>query len=306
MLLLRAPLHPPEITEEIRRRFSIRDEADGLEPVSEITAVVTNGGIGLPGDLMAKLPALRMIAVFGVGVDQIDLEQAKRRDIAITTTPHVLTDAVAEHAIALILAAGRRIVESDRFVRAGHWEHGKFGLGKGLGGQSLGILGYGRIGRRIGELARSLGMTVLYCDLRPDPTDTGSFRPTPEDLARDADLLVIAAAGGAGTTGLVGADVLAALGPEGLLVNVARGSVVDEDALVEALRSGRLGQAALDVFADEPRPHTKLLEFDNVVLTPHVASGTLDARLAMGRLVIDNLVAFVEGRDLVTPLPLDS
>ncbi|MDX1742140.1 MAG: 2-hydroxyacid dehydrogenase [Ruegeria sp.] len=302
MLMLRSPLQPPQITDEIRTRFDTRDEAEALAIAEKITAVVTKGDIGLPGEVMAQLPSLRMIAVYGVGVDKIDLAQARDRGIAVTTTPGVLTDAVAEQAIALILAATRRIAEGDRHVRTGAWAKGKLGLGYSIRGRTLGVLGYGRIGRRIAELARAMGMDILYTDIQAAADEKDAFRSSPAALAQDSDVLVIAAAGGSGTDGLVDQEVLSALGPNGLLVNVARGSVVNEADLIAALTSGDIAGAALDVFQNEPNPRPDLLKMSNVVLTPHLASATVDARLAMGRLVIDNLAAFFDDRPLVTPL----
>ncbi|WP_305988819.1 NAD(P)-dependent oxidoreductase [Roseibium sp. MMSF_3544] len=302
MLMLRSPLQPQEITDEIRARFDTRDEAAALADPSRITAVATKGDIGLPADLMARLPALQMIAVYGVGVDRIDLDQARDREIAVTTTPGVLTDAVAEHALALLLSAARRIVAGDAHVRTGAWAKAKLDLGFGLKGKTVGILGYGRIGRRIAELARGFGMTVIYSDLAAVPGEEAGYRASPEALARDADVLIVAAAGGDGTNGLVGADVLRALGPDGMLINVARGSIVDEEALISALGNGEVGGAALDVFQDEPSPRHEIMDLPNTIVTPHVSSATTDARRAMGRLVIDNLAAFFDGRPLVTPL----
>lgn len=302
MLMLRSPLSPADITEEIRSRFNVLDEADALQHPDEITAVATKGDIGLPGELMARLPALRLIAVYGVGVDKIDLEQARARKIAVTTTPGVLTEAVAEHAIALMLSARRRIPEGDRFIRAGKWRAGKLGLSAGISGRTLGILGYGRIGQRIGQMGRALGMKVIYSNLAPVTGEEADFRQTPLALAEEADILIIAAAGGDETRHIVDTHVMKALGSGGLLVNVARGSIVDEESLVTALQSGHLGMAALDVFEAEPTPSPALMELETVVMTPHISSATIDARRAMGRLVIDNIDAFFKGAPLLTPL----
>ena len=310
-LLLMTPFAPPELTAELERRFATHHfwemgEAGAIPPAvaARISAIATTGSIGASAALMAALPKLKMIAVNGVGFDAIDLEVARARGIAITTTPDVLTDAVADMAVSLALAASRRIVEGDRFVREGKWLAGRLGLGWSLRGQTAGILGYGRIGRRIAEILEAFEMTVLYCDLAPAPGREAAFRPTAEALARDCRVLIVAAAGGAGTRELVDCAVLRALGPSGLLVNVARGSVVKEPDLIAALEAGELGAAALDVFADEPKVPPALTARDNVIATPHIASATLEARLAMGRLVIDNLAAFFEGRPLVTPLAL--
>ena len=183
MLMLRAALQPPEITEEIRTRFEAVEEDEALANAGAVRAVVTKCDLGLPGDLMARMPALQMIAVYGVGVDLIDLDQARRRGITVTTTPDVLTDAVAEHAIALMLASARRVVEGDVHVRSGAWADGAVGLGYTLRGRRLGVLGYGRIGRRIAELARGIGMDTLYWNRSPVAEEQAAYCATPEALA---------------------------------------------------------------------------------------------------------------------------
>lgn len=304
MILLRAPLQPPEITQELLSRFDVVEIDAAIENKEQISVIVTKGDIGVPKSLMDMFSNLKLITVYGVGTDKIDLAQARERGIEVTTTPGVLTDAVAEQAIALMLAACRRIAEGDRFVRSGQWATGKLGLGYSLSGRSLGVVGYGRIGSRIGVLARGFGMSVLYSDLVPKVGEEDSFRATPLLLANDVDILVIAAAGGKDTAGIIDTSVINALGPHALLVNVSRGSIVNEEHLVSSLLAKRLGGAALDVFSSEPHPHPELLKLPNVVMTPHLASATTDARLAMGRMVIDNLSAFFAGKPLLTPLGL--
>jgi len=305
-ILLRSTLQPPEITQEILERFDIYREEKEIPPeaAQQITAVITNGGLGLSSEEMRALPALQMISVYGVGTDAIDLVQAKERGIQVATTPGVLTNAVAEMALALTLSAARRVAEGDRYVRAGQWLQGNLGLGWTLFGETVGILGYGRIGKRIGELTRAVGMKVLYTDLQPTPGEEETFRSSPLELARDCRVLIIAAEGGEKTRGLVNRTILKALGPDGLLVNIARGSVVNQQELILALEAGELGCAALDVFANEPQVPEELIAQQKLVLTPHVASATIDARRAMGRLVIDNLAAFLAGKTLLTPLNL--
>ncbi|MFN3276228.1 MAG: NAD(P)-dependent oxidoreductase, partial [Paracoccus sp. (in: a-proteobacteria)] len=214
----------------------------------------------------------------------------------------VLSTAVAEMALGLALAVGRRIAEGDRFVRAGHWAAGgKSALGRPVIEGRAGILGYGRIGRRLAGLLRGLGMPVLYT-ARTEKTDTpDSYRPDAVALARDCDVLFVTAAGGAGTRGLVDATVLDALGPQGLVINVARGPVVDAEALARALQAGTVGGAGLDVFDDEPDVPQSLLDAPNCVLTPHIGSATDAARAAMAALVLDNIAAHIAGRPLPTP-----
>ncbi|PYD75419.1 2-hydroxyacid dehydrogenase [Novacetimonas pomaceti] len=268
-----------------------------------IRAVVTGGGTGVPPDIMAALPQLGLIAINGIGTDAVDLNVARQRNIHVTTTPGVLTDDVADMAIALLLALSRGIVRGDRYVRDGKWPQGApIPLGHRVTGRVMGIVGMGHVGRAIARRAEAFGMRVAYNDVR-EMTDVGfAFHADLEDLARSSEILVVAAAGGAGSRGIVNAKVLEALGPEGLLINVARGSVVDEDALVAALQQGRIGGAGLDVFAHEPDVPPALLGMDNVVLQPHRASATVETRLAMGEMVLKNVAAFYAGEKLLSPV----
>ena len=267
-----------------------------------IRAIATNGVLGADAELINACPRLEIIACFGVGFDAIDLDRARARGIRVTNTPDVLTEDVADMAFALILASLRRIVEGDAYVRSGAWAKGALPLGRSLNGKRLGILGYGRIGRAIARRAPAFGMSVAYCDLAKDPGSQHVYHADPISLARASDILVAATAGGAATRNLVGPSVFDALGPDGLFVNVSRGSVVDEPALIAALEQKRIGGAALDVFWNEPDIDRRLLGFANVVLQPHHASGTIEARKAMGKLVRDNLAAHFAGRPLPTPV----
>jgi len=279
------------------------DRAAFLREVGpKIRAIATNGVLGAGAALIDACPKLEIIACFGVGFDAIDLERAKARGVRVTNTPDVLTEAVADMAFALILASFRRIVEGDAFVRSGAWKKGALSLGRSLGGKTLGVLGYGRIGQAIGRRAPAFGMTVAYCDLAKDLGAPHAYHADPVSLARASDVLVAATAGGAGTRNLVNAAVLDALGPEGVFVNVSRGTVVDEPALIAALADKRISGAALDVFWSEPNIDSRLLGFENVIVQPHHASGTIEARKAMGKLVRDNLAAHFAGRPLLTPV----
>lgn len=298
-LLALADLKPRQMADRLETEYQVIRDIDAAR---DVEIVLTAGNIGLSSDQMARLPALRLIAVNGVGVDAVDLDQARRRGIAVTTTPDVLSLAVAEMALALALACGRRLAEGDRFVRAGTWAGGgKLGLGRSVLERRAGILGYGRIGRRLADLLRGMGVTVLYTARGEKPGAPNDYRPDAVALARDCDVLFVTAAGGPDTSGLVNADVLAALGPDGIVINVARGQVVDPDALAKALAEGAIAGAGLDVFEDEPRVPKSLLEAPNCVLTPHIASATLEARRAMAQLVLDNIAAHVAGRALPTP-----
>lgn len=267
-----------------------------------IRAVVTGGHIGASRKLMEQLPNLEVIAINGVGYDRLDLEAARARSIKVSNTPDVLTDDVADLAIGLGMALCRRICEGDRFVRDGLWCQGRFPLGRRFSAKRFGILGLGRIGKAIARRLEGFGAPIAYCD--PQGQDVAYRRyDSLVDLAADSDLLMVAAAASEKTRGLVGRQVLDALGSEGLLVNVARGSIVDEEALVAALVDGRLGGAALDVFAHEPEVPEALLEMTNVVVTPHMASGTTETRRAMAELVLANLEAHFAGRPLLTAVP---
>jgi hydroxypyruvate reductase len=266
----------------------------------EFTALVTSARFGADAAMIAALPALRVISSFGVGLDAIDLDAARARGIAVGYTPDVLNDCVADTAFALVMDVARRITESDRFVRRGDWQRGQFPLATRVSGKKLGILGMGRIGRVIARRASGFDMEVRYHNRRRlDDVDYG-YAETLEELAGWADFLVIASAGGAETRGLVSRGILDALGPQGYLVNISRGTVVDEQALVEALRDERIAGAGLDVFEDEPNVPEALLALDNVVLLPHLASNTHETRAAMAQRVEDNLAAFLAGRPMIS------
>jgi hydroxypyruvate reductase len=278
-----------------QRRF-VAEVAPGVR------AAVTNGIVGMKGELIEALPALEIIGVFGVGVDAVDLAIAKARGVRVTNTPEVLTEGVAELAIALLLAVARRIPFNDRFVRAGRWpKEGDPALSNSLAGRRLGIVGLGRIGRRVAELADAFGMEVCYTGPRRKDVPWRYYGDLVE-LAREVDCLMLTCKGGPDTARLIGREVIEALGPEGWLINVSRGSVVDEPALVDALVNGRLGAAGLDVFASEPRVPEVLLDLDNVVFQPHQGSASEETRSAMGKLVLDNLAAHFAGRPLLTPV----
>ena len=249
--------------------------------------------------LMDRLPKLEIIANMGVGYDTIDTAAAKARNIRVTNTPDVLNDAVAEIAIALMMALSRQVPQADRFVREGRWEQGQYPFTTELRGKTVGVLGLGRIGKEIAARAQALKMRIVYHGRHRQQTEPHVFYDNLEDMARDSDWLVIVAPGSASTRGIVSRRVLEALGPQGRLVNVARGSLVDEEAMIELLESGGLGGAGLDVFADEPRVPERLRRLENVVLTPHYASATRTTRDAMGALVLKNLEAWFAG----DPLP---
>ena len=265
-------------------------------------AIATDGHLGADARMIDALPQLEVIACYGVGVDAIDLAHAASRSVAVSNTPDVLNDDVANLAIGLLLAVTRRLTVADRYVREGRWLAANMDLTQSVVGKRLGILGLGRIGKAIARRAEVLGCTVCYTGRKTQPDQPYPFHDTLIGLARSCDYLVVCCPGGAATQGLVTQEVMTALGPEGVLVNVARGSVVDEAALVTALVEGQLGGAGLDVFADEPRVPAALLTLDRAVLQPHMGSATVETRRAMGDLVVDNLRAHFAGRPLLTPV----
>ncbi len=252
--------------------------------------------------LMASLPKLEIVSCFGVGVDGVDLKAAKARGLIVTNTPEVLNECVADLAMGLTLATVRRISLGDRFVRSGAWLKGPLPFTRKVGGKTMGILGYGRIGKAIAKRAEAFGMRIAYHGRNPQADVTHKYYSKLVDMARDCDVLMVICPGGPATLRIVNAEVLAALGPEGTLINVARGSVVDEAALVKALADGTLGAAGLDVFEAEPRVPEALWPMENVVLQPHVASATHETRMAMGILTADNLRAHFAGKPVLTPV----
>ncbi|WP_242494882.1 2-hydroxyacid dehydrogenase [Nocardioides zhouii] len=294
----------PFVREWLVDRYAAPELADLADPAGVEVAVV-GGGAPVGAAEMDALPDLRAIANFGVGYDNVDVAEAQRRGIVVSNTPDVLTDAVADLAAFLVVDVLRGITAADRFVRSGAWGRGeKLPLTRDVRGAVVGVLGLGRIGTAAAERLEAFGAEVHYHSRSPKDV-AWTHHGSPVELVRASDVLVVLTPGGAGTEKLVDAAVLDALGPDGYLVNVARGSVVDEDALVAALEAGRIAGAGLDVFADEPHVPEALLTRDDVVLLPHVGSATTQTREAMGRVVLDNVDAFLERGALVTPVPTD-
>lgn len=262
---------------------------------------VTSGKVGVGPELMRALPNLRAVINFGVGYDTTDVVQAAERGIAVSNTPDVLNDCVADTALALYLDVLRGISSADRFVRRGDWlGKGNFPLATKASGKRVGILGLGRIGRVIARRLEGFDCEISYHSRNQVEGVSYRYAASPRDLAAGCDVFIVAAAGGPGSTRLVDAEVIEAIGPDGYLINIARGSVVDEDALVAALLAGRLAGAGLDVFADEPKVPEDLLALENVVLLPHLGSGTHETRAAMADLTLANLRSFVTTGGVLT------
>jgi len=299
----------PFLTDQLNAHYTVHDRIHVSDPARfaevapRIRGIVANGEAKVSRELIAQLPALEMITVFGVGYDGVDVTAARERGIPVTHTPGVLNDDVADLAMGLLLSVARRIPQADRFIRDGGWPKGPMPLARKLSGSKLGIVGIGRIGQAIAERALAFRMSVSYT-ARSERSQLGyTYYPDAASLAAAVDFLVVITPGGAATRGMIDAKVLKALGPDGYLVNVARGSVIDQDALIAALQDGTIAGAGLDVFVDEPNVPDALRAMSNVVLTPHIGSGTRQTREAMGQLTFDNLHAHFAGRPLLTPVP---
>ena len=308
VVLTAAKLWPP-MMEALHGAFEVHDRTHLSDPAAfaqiapRVRGIAASGESKVPRELIAQLPALEMISVFGVGYDGVDAAAARERGIAVTHTPNVLNDEVADLAMALVLAVSRRLVEADRYVRGGQWKNGPMPLARKVSGTRMGIVGLGRIGQAIARRAEAFGMSIAYTGRNAKPESPYRYVASVEALAAEVEFLVVITPGGAGTRKLIDAKVLAALGKKGYLVNVARGSVVDETALVEALQNGTIAGAGLDVFENEPHVPEALFALDNVVLVPHIGSATWQTRQAMADLAFGNLRAHFAGEKLLSPVP---
>jgi lactate dehydrogenase-like 2-hydroxyacid dehydrogenase len=301
-ILQLVPLRP-EVQTELAARYRLHGKADFDKVAGIVRGCVTNGHSGPPPEMIDRMPKLEIIGSARVGYDGIPVEYARSKGIPVTNTPDVLNDDVADLAIGLMIMTARRLVASDRYVRSGQWSKGgEFPLARRASGKRVGILGMGRIGKEIGKRAEAMNNTVAYHSRRPVADVSYRHYPDLVELAKNSDFLVVIIPSTAQTQKIVGKDVIEALGPTGILVNVARGAVVDEDALVEALVAGKLGGAGLDVFVNEPQVPEVLFGMDNVVLEPHVGSATNETRRAMSQLVLDNLDAHFAGKPLLTEI----
>jgi lactate dehydrogenase-like 2-hydroxyacid dehydrogenase len=296
---------PLDAAFDMHRLFEAKDAAAVLENVgSDVRAIATRGELGADRAMIAACPKLEMIAVYGVGYDAVDLAACKEQGIAVTNTPDVLTEDVADLGVAMMLCQSRAMVGAETWVRDGSWAaKGLYPLQRRVFRRKAGILGLGRIGFEIGKRLAGFGMDIAYSDVAPkDYAPDWTFLSDAVALAEHSDFLFVTVAASDATRHIVGVDVLNALGADGMVINISRAANIDEEALIAALSSGTIGSAALDVFAGEPALDPRFLKLDNVLLQPHHASGTIETRQAMGKLLRDNLTAHFAGQPLLTPV----
>jgi len=274
------------------------------EHAQDIEVAVTSAVTGITADIINALPRLKVICSWGVGYDTLDIEAARARNVQVSNTPKVLDDCVADIAWGLILGCARQIAWGDRFVRANHWENktASLPLGMRVTGKKLGIVGLGNIGHAIAKRGLGFDMEVAYNNRKQRNDVSYTYYESLVELAKWSDFLVVATVGGASTRNLINEQVMRALGPKSILINIARGSVVDEVALVKLLQEGALGGAGLDVFDKEPKVPDQLKSMDNVVLMPHVASATEETRQLMLNLVLDNIASYFNTGKVITPV----
>jgi phosphoglycerate dehydrogenase-like enzyme len=299
----------PLLEPQLRAVFNLHDRLHETDPAAfakiapSIRAIAASGESKVPASLIEQLPKLEIISVFGVGYDGVDVAAAKARGVMVTHTPNVLNDDVADLAMGLMLAAARQLPASDRYVKEGQWPTGPMPLARKVSGARMGIVGIGRIGQAIAQRALAFNMSVAYTSRTAKADLPFTYFASAEALAAESDYLVVITPGGAGTRKLINADVLKALGTKGILINVARGSVVDEAALIEALQNGVIGGAGLDVFENEPHVPEALRAFPHVVLAPHIGSATTQTRKAMADLAFNNTKSHFDGHAVHTPVP---
>ena len=308
-VLLTGPMMPV-VVESLASRFTLHrlwEAADRGALLSEIgpriRGIATSGGHGPVGaDLIDRLPKLEIIANFGVGYDNVDASHAAKRSVIVTNTPDVLNEEVADTAVGLLLATIRQFPQADRYLREGRWLEKPFPLTATLRNRKAGIVGLGRIGKAVAKRLAAFDVEIAYHGRHRQDGVPYPYYPTVTALAEAVDILIVITPGGSSTRHLINAEILRALGPNGVLINVARGSVVDEQALIDALRAKTILSAGLDVFENEPQVPRELIEMEHVVLLPHVGSASIHTRNAMGQLVVDNLVSWFEGKGPLTPV----
>jgi lactate dehydrogenase-like 2-hydroxyacid dehydrogenase len=289
--------------DRLKKAFTIHKLDDRNYPADTITHIATNGHDGVPADVMAALPNLQMISCYGVGYDAIDTTSAAERGILVTHTPNVLNQEVATTTILLLLAVYRNFLHDEAYARSGQWEaEGNAPLSRSVDGVTVGILGLGRIGQAIADKLTAFDADIHYHSRNPKEV-AYTYHANLVDMANTIDVLICITPGGPATNKIVNTEVINALGPNGTLINVSRGSVIDEEAMIAALQDGRLGYAGLDVFEAEPKIPKALKSMPNVVLLPHVGSATIETRGAMGGLVVDNLISHLDSGRVLTPVP---
>ncbi|MCF6691983.1 2-hydroxyacid dehydrogenase [Raoultella terrigena] len=308
-VILRVDKVPQVLADELALAHTLYEysklSAEQLQAIAgEVQVILASGESKVEAALINQLPQLKLIAVFGVGYDGVDIRAAAQKGVRVTNTPDILTDDVADLGIALMLNVSRRITGAQKFIERGGWQSGAYPQSTKVSGGRLGIVGFGRIGRAVAKRAQGFAMRIACFDRNPVESSEVTYYPDLLALAKNSDVLMVCASAGKESEKLINHDVLAALGPQGILINIARGSVVDEEALAQALTLGTLGGAGLDVFANEPQVPQALLNRDDVVVTPHIGSATRATRAAMAQLVIDNIAAFYAGKPLLTPVSL--
>ncbi|MFW5393949.1 2-hydroxyacid dehydrogenase, partial [Yersinia sp. 2544 StPb PI] len=292
-----------EQTFTVHKLFQVTDHAEFFaEQGQNIKGIVTRGDIGVSNEVLALLPEVQIISIFGVGTDAVDLATTHERNIIVTTTPGVLTDDVADTALGLIIATSRRLCLADKFLRAGQWPHSTLPLSSKVTGKRLGVFGMGQIGQAIARRAAGFDMQIAYTDKAHNETLPYQYMPDLMSLASQSDILVVAISGGKDSAGLVNKTVFAAMPNHAILINIARGSMVNQDDLILALQQQNIGGAGLDVFADEPNVPPALIEMDNVVLLPHIASATTETRIQMSDIVFSNILAHFSGEKAPTAI----
>ncbi|MBX9710686.1 MAG: 2-hydroxyacid dehydrogenase [Xanthobacteraceae bacterium] len=286
--------------------FKSLEDVERLAPdmAARIRGVAVTGLVQANGKMLARFPKLEIVSSFGVGYDHVDVNYAREHNVIVTNTPDVLTEEVADTALGLLIATVREFIPAERYVREGKWAGGNFRLSPGsLRDRTVGMVGMGRIGQAIARRLEASLVPVVYHSRRPAEGVKNRHYPSLIEMAKDVDTLVLITPGGASTAKMINAEVLKVLGPRGVVINVARGSVVDEEALIAALKDGTIAAAGLDVFAHEPNVPQALRDLENVVLLPHIASASVATRNAMDQLVVDNLKAWFAGKPPLTPVP---
>jgi lactate dehydrogenase-like 2-hydroxyacid dehydrogenase len=302
----------PLIVEGIARDFTLHKfweakDKDALiaELAPKLKAMAGGGGghSAITGDFLSKFPKLEMFSSFGVGYDHVDAKWCGANGVVVTNTPDVLNEEVADTALGLLLCTVREFPQAERYLRAGKWLGGNYPLTASLRERKAGIVGLGRIGKAVAKRLEAFGLTVAYHNRNKQPDVAYQYYPSVAELARNVDILICVMPGGAATKNIINTQVLEALGPDGILISIGRGSSVDEDALIKALKEKKIYSAGLDVFADEPKVRKEFIEMENIVLFPHLGSASHHTRRAMGQLVVDNLLAWKAGKPPLTPVP---